>query len=64
MGGKPLASKAAAPCSAVNERAASGRSPGPWAVSDRRAGATTERLERWAERVPDAHKLDDVFAQN
>jgi hypothetical protein len=38
--------------------------PLPKAVTDRLAGATTEQLDRWAARVQDAHRLDDLFAQN
>jgi predicted transposase YdaD len=38
--------------------------PLPGAVTERLACATTEQLERWAERVLDADSLDDVFTEN
>ncbi|MGL1833254.1 DUF4351 domain-containing protein [Rhodocyclaceae bacterium SMB388] len=36
--------------------------PGP--VTERLASATTEQLERWAERLLGADSLDDVFTEN
>lgn len=38
--------------------------PLPAPVAERLACATSEQLERWAERVLDARSLDDVFAGN